>query len=65
MQQNATLKGLSDLFSRSSGLQKFADTKKNHHILIKENLLAAEYIEGFNTLGSEDTVNIVNFDVFD
>ena len=39
--------------------------KKNHHTLVKENLLAAEYIEGFNTLGSEDTVNIVNFDVFD
>ena len=65
MQQNATLEGLSGPFSRSSGLQKFADTKKNHHIPVKENLLAAEYIEGFNTLGSEDTVNVVNFDDFD
>ena len=65
MQQNATLEGLSGPFSRSSGLQKFADTKKNHHIPVKENLLAAEYIEGLNTLESEDTVNIVNFDDFD
>lgn len=65
MQQNATLEGLSGLISRSSGLQKFADTKKNHHIPVKENLLAAEYIEGLNTLETEDTVNIVNFDDFD
>lgn len=65
MQQNATLEGLSGLFSRSSGLKKFADTKKNHHIPVKENLLAAEYIEGLNTLESEDIVNIVNFDDFD
>ena len=65
MQQNATLEGLSGPFSRSSGLQKFADTKKNHHIPIKENLLAAEYIEGLNTLESEDIINIVNFDDFD
>lgn len=65
MQQNATRKGLSSPFSRSSELQESAGMKKNHHILVKENLLAAEYIEGFNTLESEDAVNIVNFDDFD